>query len=60
MGVVVLCQTLMLGAATVGPFTSPLGLRAGSKNRKSVTSPQHYTQRPQLGLVTHRNCSPSL
>ena len=26
MGVVVLCQTLMLGAATVGPFTSPLGL----------------------------------
>ena len=49
MGVVVLCQTLMLGAATVGPFTSPLGLRAGSKNRKSVTSPQHYTQRPQLG-----------
>jgi len=61
MGVVVLCQTLMLGAATVGPFTSPLGLRAGSKNRrKSVTSPQHYTQRPQLGLVTPLNCSPSL
>ena len=29
MGVVVLCQTLMLGAATVGPFIEVPGLRVG-------------------------------
>ena len=60
MGVVVLRQTLMLGAATVGRFIQALGLRAGSKNSKSVTRPQHYTLKPQLGLVTHLNCPPSL